>query len=402
MPDSDPSGRSLAIIGGTYAETCQWPHWAEVFGSGLRAACALSGRRAHVELYTYASSKHRAYLEGLGASLGFTAQAETSPGTFAFGYQHSLARPSFSVSDKSVYELPPLSVEAEAILAYGMLEGQPVFDGDRVVFDPQSPEDATLFNTNESFAAHLAIVANSSEARRLSSESDLQIAGNKLLERAEVVVIKQGPQGALVFTGSGTHHVPAYRTTRTFLIGSGDIFSASFAYAWAVQRQSPEKAAEIASLSTAYYCQTATLPIPAALPVDFHNGPASVGLEPRVYLAGPFFSVSQLWLVEEARSCLGHLGAKVFSPYHDVGLGQMKDVAEADLEGLRSCDRVLALLDGYDPGTIFEIGYARARGIPVTVFLTSEERVNLTMFSGSGCNVLHDFVSAIYATIWSR
>jgi nucleoside 2-deoxyribosyltransferase len=80
----------------------------------------------------------------------------------------------------------------------------------------------------------------------------------------------------------------------------------------------------------------------------------------------------------------------------------MQNVAQADLEGLRNCDRVLALLDGYDPGTIFEIGYARAIGMPVTVFLTSTEEVNLTMFSGSGCNVLHDFVSAVYATIWSR
>lgn len=400
MPGSSSSGKTLTVVGGTYVEHCQWPYWREVFGSGVRAACAMAGRGAQIIFHTYANKQQQFYLDGIGASLGFETQSRSSPGRVIFEYQHSLAQPSFSVSDKAIYDLDPLEVEGESILAFGMVEGNPTVRGDWVVFDPQSPQDAVPFDTEGSQAGHLAIVANAAEARKLSSEMDLEVAGNKLLEKAEVVVIKSGPRGALVFTGGPVHRVPLYRTKRTFLIGSGDVFSAAFAYAWAVQRQAPEKAALIASLSTAYYCQTATVPIPSALPSDFHDGPLIAKQQPRAYLAGPFFSPQQLWMAEEARSCLANEGAKVFSPYHDVGFGPMATVAKADLEGLRECDRMLALLDGYDPGTIFEIGYARAIGIPVTIFISTSERLHLTMFTGSGCNVMHDFVSAIYATLW--
>jgi hypothetical protein len=400
MPGSGSAQRSLAIVGGTYVEKCHWPYWSEIFGSGLRAACALTGRGAPVVLHTYAADKQRAYVDGIGASLGFTAKADFSPGTVTFEYLHSLARPSFFVSDKQVYDLTPLHVDGESILAFGMIEGNPVVEGDRVVFDPQASEDAVPFEQNKSRAKHLAIVANGVEARKLSNENDLEVAGNKLLENAEVVVVKTGPAGALVFTGGRMHHVPSYRTERAFLIGSGDIFSATFAYAWAVQREAPEAAAHIASLATAYYCQTATVPLPTALPSGFHKGAIPAGRKPYIYLAGPFFSPHQLWLVEEARSCLRELGADVFSPYHDVGLGSSEIVAQADLDALKQCSAVLALLDGFDPGTVFEVGFAQAIWIPVTAFVSSKEQTNLTMFSGSGCKVVHDFASAIYTAVW--
>ena len=84
-----------------------------------------------------------------------------------------------------------------------------------------------------------------------------------------------------------------------------------------------------------------------------------------VYLAGPFFNMPELWLVDEARLALRGMGLKVFSPYHDVGIGIGEDVAPKDIEALERSRAVLAIVDGVDTGTIFEVGYARALAKPV-------------------------------------
>jgi hypothetical protein len=401
MQSSGPSLESLSIVGGTYVERCQMPVWSQLFGSGLRAACAVSGRGAKITLHTYISDRQRALLETIAATFQIKVVGSTSPDVFEFDYRHSLAAPRESVSDKRVHDLPPLEVSEENILAFGMLEGVPIVRGKWVVYDPQSPFEAVPFHRNGSEAEHLAVVANWSEAQRLSGETDIQRAGVKILTTCEVVVIKRGPFGAYVFAENKMTRIPVYRTRRVFLIGSGDVFSASFAYAWALQRKEPFEAASFASLATALYCQIATLPIPIPLPRDFRPNEVKMHKAPLIYLGGPFFSPQQLWMVEEARTSLINQGAKVFSPYHDVGFSPTSVVAQRDIEGLKNCDSVFALLDGYDPGTIFEVGYARAIGKPVTALIASAEPTHLTMFVGTGCEVFHDFVSAVYNAVWS-
>jgi nucleoside 2-deoxyribosyltransferase len=53
-----------------------------------------------------------------------------------------------------------------------------------------------------------------------------------------------------------------------------------------------------------------------------------------------------------------------------------------------------------DAGTVYEIGYARAVGLPVIVYSESEPMEDLKMMKGSGCVLKDDFVSAIYHTVW--
>jgi nucleoside 2-deoxyribosyltransferase-like protein/pfkB family carbohydrate kinase len=401
MPSSSSSRPALAVVGGTYTERCQMPFWSQLFGSGLRAACAVSGRGSIVTLHTYVTESHRLLLASTAASFGVDTMSSPSPGGFEFDYRHSLSQPRIRQTNEGVYELPPLEVNEERVLAFGMLESNPVIHGERVVYDPQSPYEAVPFDQNGSEAAHLAIVSNWGEARKLSRETDIRQAGEKLLENCDVAVIKRGPHGAYVFEQGKMTRVPAFRTRHVFLIGSGDVFSASFAYAWAVEEKDPVNAANFASLATALYCQTKVLPISVPLPTDFRPNEVTVGAQPLIYLAGPFFSPQQLWMVEEARTALMTQGAKVFSPYHDVGFGPPKLVAQKDIEALEKCDRMFALLDGHDPGTVFEVGYARARGMPVTTLIASSDPVHLTMFTGTGCEVFHDFVSAIYNAVWS-
>ena len=91
---------------------------------------------------------------------------------------------------------------------------------------------------------------------------------------------------------------------------------------------------------------------------------------------------------------------KVFSPLHDVGIGAGVDVAAKDIEGLVASRVVFAIVDGLDAGTIFEIGYARALGKPVVALAESVSDEPLKMIEGMSCDVVRDYVTAIYRAQW--
>src|SRR5690606_12563729 len=121
---------------------------------------------------------------------------------------------------------------------------------------------------------------------------------------AEVVVLKMGPKGALVYHQGVAQLVPAYATARVWKIGSGDQFAANFAYAWMEEGRPPVEAAERASRATAFYAQHRAYPAVAELDA-FAPAPLAVlnndegRRAPTVYLAGPFFTLGQLWVVEQ-------------------------------------------------------------------------------------------------------
>jgi len=86
---------------------------------------------------------------------------------------------------------------------------------------------------------------------------------------------------------------------------------------------------------------------------------------------------------------------------HDVGLGDGDDVAPKDIEGLKASRCVLALIDGLDTGTVFEVGYARSLAKPVIALAESTPLEALKMIAGTKCEIVSDFVTAIYRTAWT-
>lgn len=125
------------------------------------------------------------------------------------------------------------------------------------------------------------------------------------------------------------------------------------------------------------------------------------GYRPLVYLAGPFFTLAQLWLVEQALADLKAMGLRVFSPYHEVGHGSADDVVQLDLEGIDKADLVFAIGDGLDSGTIYEVGYTCAKAKPVIFYCENETDENKKMMGGSGCTLCDDYATAIYQTLWT-
>jgi nucleoside 2-deoxyribosyltransferase len=95
------------------------------------------------------------------------------------------------------------------------------------------------------------------------------------------------------------------------------------------------------------------------------------------------------------------MGLTVFSPYHDVGHGSPEDVASLDMQAIQRCDLIFAIGDGMDSGTLFEVGFARSLGKPVVFYSESPEAMRQKMLTGSDCDIVADYVSAIYRTVWA-
>jgi len=282
-----------------------------------------------------------------------------------------------------------------------MMEGSAVVDADRCVYDPQSVFRPEPFPENGSRATHLAIVANRGEVLAMAGGEDPIAAAKTLLHSgAEVVVVKSGVVGADVVQNSGVTHIPAYRTDRVWTVGSGDVFAAMFAARWGSNGDNPEVAARFASKAVAAYVDSMSLPCPSTVQLNSANLPEAKAVGGRVYLASPFFTLGQRWLVDEAHRCLIELGLDVFSPVHEVGPGPAGVVALADLAGLNESDVVFAILDGNDSGTLFEVGHAQAKGKPVYALAQTVSEEDLKMVAGSGCRVFDDFVTALHHVAW--
>jgi len=399
----------ISIVGGSYYENCITPEWNYFYGSGLRAAAVIANFSNNVQLYTYADAQLLSSLAYLSSLYNFTYVTKPTPQPIIFNYFHPLSVPSIVPPRNAISTCEPITVAADVVLRFGMMEGDAIVSGKRVVYDPQSAEDPHHYHANGSTAEELAIVANMREGYLLTGNTCHREMAKSLLNDHgyDVVIIKRGSFGSYVATKVGDNTVPAFKTKRVWPIGSGDVYSAIFSYCWGVKGDDPFTSAEKASMGTSYYCSMQTLPVPhdallnseglePILPTEEHTD------QPRlVYLAGPFFNMGQLWVVMQARTALLNQGLKVFSPLHDVGLGSGVDVAPADLEGLERSTVVLAIVNGVDPGTIFEIGYARAKGIPVIIFVQNEKAENLKMFEGSKCDIFDDFSTAIYHAAWA-
>jgi len=392
----------IHVSGGIYREVCWEGDWDQLFGSGLRAAAALASMGQSAQLSGYAATKDVPAVRAAASGVGVDADIHDAAQTVTFEYEHALATPFVIPPLHLIVRGQPIEVTAKNVLRFGMVDGDAVASCERAVYDPQSAYRPAYFRANGSTADHLAVVCNRREAFSLTGVDNLEEAIKAIaeLDRAAIVVVKQGAQGMHVYSEGAIHHVPAFRTSNVWKIGTGDVFSAIFAQSWMVDGLPPRDAARRASLATAWYCDTRALP---TIDLLEEFAPPECGTNHKremVYLAGPFFNMMQRWMIRQARLALVESGMRVFSPLHDVGHGIAEDVATKDLEGIEKSSAVFAVCDGLDSGTLFEIGYARKLGIPVVVFVQSESEESLKMLAGSGCEIVRDFSSAVYRLSW--
>jgi len=389
----------LSIVGGTYLEECQEPLSIELYGSGLRAAAALADKGFEVSFKSCVGDTELDAATLTCKTLSINPSFKIVPETITFFYNHPLSPPVAYPEINFIYQLS--DTVADNILLFGQIEAKAKVSGTYVVYDPQN---WISFKETGSTAEHLALVLNKKEAYLLSGlpeETALTEVGRSLLknEQAEVVIIKNGSQGALVIEQGSSYEIPVFNTMTVWPIGSGDIFSAAFAWKWMIEKLPAADAALFASQYTAYYCETRVLPLPREAksyrPLTINKRRS------KIYLAGPFFTIAERWLIEELRNALIDFNNLVFSPFHDVGVnGTSEEIVKQDLQAIQNCDAMLAIITGSDVGTLFEIGYAKALGKKVVVLAENVRENDLTMLIGSNCTITTDISTAVYKTSW--
>jgi nucleoside 2-deoxyribosyltransferase len=95
----------------------------------------------------------------------------------------------------------------------------------------------------------------------------------------------------------------------------------------------------------------------------------------RLYVAGPLFTQAERAWNERLAAALADAGHDVFLPQTEVKAITSLDadtIFRVDVDGVRSAEAVVAVLDGADPdsGTCFECGLAFALGIPIVALRT--------------------------------
>ena len=379
----------MHIAGGLYRELCEIPVWDADFGSGGRAAAAVSALSPGSVLYTYAHALRSRGIEAL-ERLGIRVRVHAAAHPIAFSYFHPLSRPYIAPAPGEVVANQPFEVSGETVIRFGFVEGDAIVDGSRVVYDPQTQRLLPPFGDNGSRAGELALVLNEDEMCSMGGSDDLDSAARHIVETQQpaVIVAKRGPRGVAVYQNEGRLTVPAYRSDRVFKIGTGDVFTAVFAFHWGERRIPPAEAANHASRAVAAYCMTRELPPNDDLARRLRPvGSSSPG---RVLLVGSVNTLGRRWTMEEARFRLTELGAIVAAPALD----------RVD-EHLASIAAVIVLADGISAGELSLVADAHSSGLPIVVLAETAPPCELERLSGATVAFTDDFVSSLYFAIWA-
>lgn len=122
------------------------------------------------------------------------------------------------------------------------------------------------------------------------------------------------------------------------------------------------------------------------------------------YLASPFFNKEQVDRMKKVLQMLRFKKYIVYAPFEhgivaqEEGPEAIKEVFESNVQAIQSSNKVLAITDGKDMGTIWEAGYAYGIGKPVVYYAETlgNNAFNL-MLSESGIGIytnFHDLVRA--------
>lgn len=373
----------MHVVGGLYKELCTIPEWNLTFGSGGRAAAVVSGFSEKVVLHTYTedlSNEGILFLNRLGVEV----VANLRSSNIIFAYFHPLSRPYIQPNPNEIEQLKAINVSGDAVLRFGFMEGDAKVTADRAVYDPQTWHSVKSFGENGSTAQELAIVLNKLELKSATQLNDLDAAAANLWEHhgASIIVVKGGISGATVFErGKNAAHIPCYRSSRIFKIGTGDVFSGMFSYYWAEKRLTALQAADLASRSVAAYCNNyGRLPFEktAHLNLNAWNF-QGLGI---VQVVGAVDTIGQRYTIEEACYGLRELGVTVLCPMLGI-----------DSELIASA--TLILTEGLEQALQSFVDEALKTKKPVVV-LCESTRIIDKLENSKEITIADDFSSSLY------
>lgn len=377
----------MIVAGGIYSEVCVAPPSHSLFGSGGRAALALTGLTPSVDLHAFQPARLADEVFPNFEPFGVAVHLYPCADRIHFHYLHPLARP--RISPIPLPTAGTVEIEGAKVLRFGCLEGDFRTVAGMAVYDPQSAVAPASFRANGSKAERLAIVLNRAELRAATETSEMSAAASRLreIEGAEIIVVKAGPDGAYIQSHDGlVGHVPAYEASAIHKVGSGDTFSAAFAYYWMQAGQSAVEAVQLASLHTAEYVETRRAifgPDPAK------RRPKKRFAEVSALVVLGREGASARWLLDEALSGLWDLGVTT-----RIYPGTVADAAR----DLRK-DEVLLLLDP-GPALSRAAEVLKPFGQRVIAYCEQSSGDNVEP-EASKVEIKRELASALYAVAWA-
>ncbi len=109
-----------------------------------------------------------------------------------------------------------------------------------------------------------------------------------------------------------------------------------------------------------------------------------------IYVAAPFFLAEQIDIVEKIEKLLESIDLKYFSPRKEC-LFKKSDAPEkakktfkANIDAIKKSNLIIAVIDDFDPGTVFEMGYAYGMKKDILAYSdTPDRKINLML--GQSC-----------------
>jgi nucleoside 2-deoxyribosyltransferase len=117
-------------------------------------------------------------------------------------------------------------------------------------------------------------------------------------------------------------------------------------------------------------------------------------MDKKVYLAGPFFNPEQIDTIHRIENLCKLNHVDFFSPRlecmcpPDATEEQRRYSFEANVFHIVNAKYILARIDDFDPGTMWEMGYASRCGVPTYAFTTVEGRGLNLMLAASGVRII--------------
>ncbi|WP_372090121.1 carbohydrate kinase family protein [Tistrella mobilis] len=380
----------MHIAGGLYHELCETPKWNGQFGSGGRAAAAVSVLSPGSTLHTYAQSDDNPGSDILTA-MGIRISSTYSDTPIAFAYFHPLSQPHIEPKPALIPQQLPIRVAGDVVLRFGFLEGSAIVDAELAIYDPQTAHRPEPFGANGSTAKRLALVMNELELCRYAGCADVTTAAANVMSHGKqktVIVVKRGVRGVTIYEPNVEPiNVPAYYSSRVFKIGTGDVFSAVFASYWGEAGMSAVEAADLASRSVSAYCETMILPVRTEL-LNMRK-PVTGRAPSRIVLYGSTSTIGRRYTLEEARFRLKELGIETVSP-------QLDEIPNSFFNDTS----LLIVADGLTPMDIRRFCANRPYG--TIIILDEEQRHDVAALSNSGATIIPDFASSLYHAAWPR
>ena len=107
-----------------------------------------------------------------------------------------------------------------------------------------------------------------------------------------------------------------------------------------------------------------------------------------IYIASPFFNKEQVSFVESIEKALNAASIAHYSPRSEgILLNQTEEekqknkrhIYKININMISACSKVLAVIDDRDIGTIWEMGYATGKEIPVITISNSSYCLNVML-----------------------